>query len=101
MIFYKHGISLDPEKVELIKNCKEPKDKVAMNSFLQTMQFSRIFLKQEDGQTYADLKKLLRAITSTGVRFKWTNECTKSFNDIKELLCSDKVMVAYDPTKKT
>ena len=72
-----------------------------MKSFLQTVQFSRIFFKPEDGRTYADLTAPLRALTRTDVRFKWTNECTKSFNDIKELLCSNKVMVAYDPTKKT
>ena len=35
------------------------------------------------------------------VRFKWTNLCEDSFQELKELLSSDTVMANYDPSRAT
>ena len=100
MTFDKNGMSPDPEKVKVIKDWPTPKDKAAVKSFLQTVQFSRVFLRPDTG-TYADLTAPLRALTRSDVKFKWTEKCEAAFTEIKNLLCSDKVMVPYDPKKRT
>ena len=35
------------------------------------------------------------------MRFEWKQECEDSFNELKRLLCSDTVMVPYNPKRKT
>ena len=99
-IFDKDGMSADPEKVKVVKEWVRPKDKAEVKSFLQTVQFSRAFMRPETG-TYADVTAPLRALTRSDVRFKWNEECEKSFTEIKRLLCSEKVMAHYDPVKET
>ena len=34
-------------------------------------------------------------------QFKWTKECERSFQELKEFLKSEKVIVNYDPKRKT
>ena len=55
MIFSKDGMSPDPEKVKIIKEWPRPEDKSAVKSFLQTVQFSQVFLKPKNGLTYFDI----------------------------------------------
>lgn len=43
-IYPKHGMSPDPEKCEVIKNCPAPKSCAEIKSFLQTVQFNSKFL---------------------------------------------------------
>ena len=35
---------------------------------------------------YADVTRPLRCLTSKSVRFEWTKECQKSFQELKDLL---------------
>ena len=35
------------------------------------------------------------------VKFKWTNKCEDSFNKIKKLISSDKVLANFDTKRKT
>ena len=35
------------------------------------------------------------------VKFKWTEEMEKNFQEIKGRLCGDRVMVSYDPARET
>ena len=94
-------MSPDPDKVKIIKDWPRPEDKSAIKSFLQTVQFSRIFMQPDDGSTIADITAPLRKLTRNDARFKWTKECDDSFRRIKNLLCSKRVIAAYDPKRKT
>ena len=100
-VFSKQGMSPDPSKVAIIKEWPAPKDKSEVKSFLQTVQFCSGFMRPESGETYSDVTKPLRELTNHGKRFKWTAECNKSFNKLKELLCSDTVLMSYDPQRFT
>ena len=53
------------------------------------------------GRTYADVTHPLRRLTAKSVQFKWTQECDKAFNELKQLLTSDQVMAYFDPQKET
>ena len=101
MIYSKQGISKDPEKMEQVSKWKAPTDKSGVKSFLQMIQFYKSFLKPKDGRTYADVMRPLRRLTNKSVRFKWDEDCQKSFNELKKLLTSDTVMAYYDPKLPT
>ena len=94
-------MSPDPKKVEAVKMWPPPEDKSAVKSFLQTVQFSSSYMRPGKGKTYSDVTKPLRNLTRQGVKFVWTKECQESFKELKELLCSDTVLVAYNPKRHT
>ena len=100
-VFHKQGMSADPSKVEHIKNWPIPEDKAAVKSFLQTVQFCAPFMKMEKGETYADVTAPLRKLTAHATKYKWTDDCTKSFEKLKNALSSDYVLANYDPERKT
>ena len=100
-IYGVQGMSPDPEKVETINNWPEPESKEAVKSFLQTIQFVATYMRVGPGETFADVTKPLRLLTSKNVKFAWTEECVQSFKRLKTLLCSDQVMMNYDPSRKT
>ena len=100
-IYSKQGMSPDPEKVEDIKAWTAPKDKSEVKSFLQTIQFVSTYMRVGAEETYADITLPLRKLTGKGVRFKWTEDCGRSFERLKELLSSDTVLMSYEPTRKT
>ena len=101
MIYSKQGMSKDPEKMEQVLKWKPPTDNNGVKSFLQTIQFCKSFLKPKVGKTYADITRPLRHLTSKSVRFEWTKDCQRSFQELKELLTSDTVMAYYDPKLPT
>ena len=43
-------------------------------------------------RTYGDLTAPLRQITAKHTKFRWTQQCEKSFKELKRLLMSDKAM---------
>ena len=100
-VFHKQGMSPDPAKVANIKDWPAPEDKAAVKSFLQTVQFCAPYMRPDKGRTYADITSPLRQLTAHGKHFKWTEECEKSFNTLKELLRADTVLANYDPAKPT
>ena len=85
----------------MIKKWTRPEDKAAVKSFLQTVQFNSGYMRPGKGRTYSDATKPLRDLTRQGVRFEWKQECEDSFKELKRLLCSDTVMVPYDPKRRT
>ena len=103
MVFSKEGMAPDPDKVQVIKNWKPPKTVRQVKSFLQTVQFNAAYMGAETKAelSYTELTAPLRALTKKGQRFKWTKVHQRHFDMIKERLCSDKVMVAYDPGRET
>ena len=72
---------------------------------LQMAQFNLEFLHPSQLQNtpytnYAEVTAPLRA-TKQQARFNWTQECQQSFDTIKQLMASDKILVHYDPSKPT
>ena len=100
-VYDKHGMSVDPAKVQIIKDWPRPKDKAAVKSFLQTVQFCQVFMRPAHNRTYSDVTLPLRKLTSKSVRFQWTEQCQAAFMELKELMMSGKVMAHYDPRRDT
>ena len=100
-IYSKQGMSPDPSKTKMIQNWPAPTSKSETKSFLQTVQFCAVFMRPGSGRTYADVTSPLRKLTAKEVRFKWDDQCQKSFEELKGLLCSDTVMGNYEVGRKT
>ena len=58
-------------------------------------------MKPEGGRTYSDVTKPLRLLTTKHSKFVWSKACEESFQELKDLLCSDTVMASYDPAWRT
>ena len=100
-LYSKQGMSPDPDKVKLIKEWQAPASKTEVKSFLQTCQFSQPFMRPAEGRTYSDVTAPLRRLTVKSVRFLWDQKCQDSFDELKSLLCSDKVLANFDPKLET
>ena len=105
-MYSRHGVSIDPAKTEVIRNLPVPENAKQTRSFLQMAQFNAEFLHpRQDGKgketNYAELTKPLRDAANSGNTFKWTAECQESFERIKQLMASDKLLEHYHPEKPT
>ena len=81
------GISPQADKIECIKSIPEPRNLTDVRSFLGFLGYYRRFIKQFSARA-APLNRLMEA----GQSFSWTDECRKSFLDLKAALVGDEVM---------
>ena len=73
-----------------------------MKSFLQTVQFNTKFLGGKVGQAwYPEGTEPLRVLTKKNTKFFWEPEQAWAFQEMKDRLCSDDVMVPYDTILNT
>ena len=95
-VFSGKGILLDPKKVEAIKNAQPPTMTSGVRSFLGMATYCAKFIPN-----FSDISEPLRELTKKDVQFQWLEQHEQSFNKIKELLTSAKVMAYFDPNKQT
>ena len=95
-VFSGKGISPDPTKVEAIKNAKPPTTISGVRSFLGMATYCAKFILN-----FSSVSQPLRDLTKKDVAFQWSEEQERSFNSIKELLTSAKVLAYFDPHKQT
>ena len=101
-IYSKEGMSPDPEKCKIIRNWPAPTNCSEVKSFLQTVQFNAKFLGGKPGESsYPDLTAPLRLMTKKNAHFRWGKVEQNSFEEIKNRLCSERVLVPYDTEKDT
>ena len=51
--------------------------------------------------TYSDITLSLHQVTAKNIKLVWTQECEDSFEELKHLLTSGRVLANYNPTKAT
>ena len=95
-VFSGKGISPDPTKVEAIKNVKPPTTISGVRSFLGMATYCAKFIPN-----FSSVSQPLRDLTKKDAAFQWSEEQERSFNSIKELLTSAKVLAYFDPHKQT
>ncbi|XP_037047663.1 uncharacterized protein LOC119082294 [Bradysia coprophila] len=91
-IIDKNGLHKDLQKIEAIFKAPRPRDITAIKSFVGLVGFySRFFpnMAQVLGPIYNLLKK--------ENKFEWTRECDESFELVKTVIASDKILIHYDP----
>jgi hypothetical protein len=89
-----HGIAVDPEKIESIREWSMPKNMTKVRSFMGVVGYYRIFIE--------GLSKIAHPITplpKKGVKFQWTLGCENSFQHLKQLLTSVSILMIADPNE--
>ncbi|XP_073132168.1 uncharacterized protein [Henckelia pumila] len=87
------GIKVDPSKVEAVRNWVAPKNATEIRSFLGLAGYYRRFI-----QDFSKIALPLTSLTRKGVKFVWSDQCEKSFAELKEILMSAPVLAIPEGT---
>ena len=94
-IISKNTISMDPEKIEKIKNWPIPKNSKNVSSFLGFSNYYNHFISH-----FSEIAAPLYHLLQKDIIFKWCEECVKSFEDLKTIMCSYPVLRQPDFLKQ-
>ena len=87
MVVTPKGLQPCPKKVQVIKTFPTPKTVKQVRSFNGMCQFYKKFIKD-----FATLAKPLYRLTEDKVKFHWTEECDRNFNQLKNALCKEALL---------
>ncbi|XP_073120611.1 uncharacterized protein [Henckelia pumila] len=87
------GIEVDPSKVEAVRNWAVPKNATEIRSFLGLAGYYRRFI-----QDFSKIVLPLTSLTRKGMKFVWSEQCEKSFTELKERLISAPVLAIPEGT---
>ncbi|CAL8153028.1 unnamed protein product [Prunus armeniaca] len=82
------GISVDSSKVEAVLNWSQPKNILEIRSFLGLAGYYRRFIKD-----FSRIAAPMTKLTQKGVKFIWTQECEKSFQELKTRLTTAPILI--------
>ena len=88
------GIMPDPDKVSAIRAMTEPTSVREVRGFIGMCSYYRRFVPG-----FSDIAAPLIELTKKFSRFRWTEACQKSFDEIKEKLASASLLIYPDPSK--
>lgn len=86
-IITKHGLNVDPAKVEAITSLPAPANIKKLLSFIQTCSWYRRFIPG-----FADVVQSLTKLTKKNAKWIWESEQTHAFDTLKTLLTSAPVL---------
>ena len=86
------GMSPDLSKIEAVQKMRSPTSKKEVQIFLGKLNFLHNFLKNK-----ANIAQPLHQLLHKNTPWKWTKVHEKAFNDCKNLLSSDSILVNFDP----
>jgi hypothetical protein len=85
------GISIDPERIQSIKDVCPPINKKSLQSFFGKINFIRRFVPN-----FAERIKPMSALLKKDTVFRWDDKAIKSFEDIKDAISQAPVLVSPD-----
>ena len=94
-IISKKSVSMDPVKIEAVKNREAPRNVKQVQSYLGLCNYYRRFI-QDFSKIAAPLFRLLQK----DKRFVWDDECQKAFDTLKERLTSYPILRHPDPSRQ-
>ena len=93
-IVSRRGIELDPSKIKAIRDLPSPKNKTEVMSLLGRLNYISRFIAQLT-TTCEPIFKLLKKDDAV----KWTEDCQRAFEKIKEYLSNPPVLVPPEPDR--
>ena len=88
------GISPLPNKLDCIQHMPVPKNVKEIKQFLGLTGYYRKFVRR-----FADISRPLTTLTKKDKKFEWPPACQKSFDLLKETLCSEPILKYADTSK--
>jgi hypothetical protein len=95
LIISEGQVRMDAAKLAGIKSWPAPKTVKQVRSFLGFANFYRKFIGH-----YAEITKPLTNLTRKDLKFEWTDECNKAFNELKERFLEEPILRMPDTTKQ-
>ena len=83
-----------PEKLESIRKMPAPRTAKEVKQFLGLIGYYRKFVPR-----FADISRPLTKLTRHNVVFEWTDQCSKAFNHLRELLMEYPILRYPNPTQ--
>ena len=82
------GVSVDPEKVQTIRDWPQPRNATEVRSFLGLAGYYRKYVKG-----FASLAQPMTRLTGKDVKFAWNEGCEKCFSALKDMLTNAPILV--------
>ena len=79
----KEGISVDPNKIQEVKDWLTPRSVTEIRSFIRLARYYRRFV-----QDFSKIAAPLTKLTRKGEKYVWTEECASAFEELKNKLIS-------------
>ena len=95
MIISDTGVKMDPAKIECILTWETPRSVKDIQGFLGFANFYRRFIKG-----FSRIVRPLVSLTKKGVKFTWSRNCERAFQDLKIAFTSAPILRHFDPTKE-
>ncbi|XP_076546690.1 uncharacterized protein LOC143305763 [Osmia lignaria lignaria] len=86
-ILTENGVKPDPRKLQAVKEFPIPKTQKNVQQFLGLTGYYRRFIKD-----YSIKSKPLVQLLGKGIRFKWTEDQQKSFENLRDELCTQPIL---------
>eukprot|EP00253_Pinus_taeda_P027764 PITA_27764 len=83
----RQGLQVDPNKVAIIKRVPPPQKVRDVQSFLGLARYYRRFIKD-----FSKLASPLFGLLAKDVEFKWSDDCQKALNELKDKLVSAPIL---------
>ena len=83
-----------PEKLESIRKMPAPRTAKEVKKFLALIGYYQKFVPR-----FADISQPFTKLTHHNVVFEWTDQCSKAFNHLHELLMEYPILRYPDPTQ--
>ena len=90
-IISKEGLSVDPKKVQIIKDFPRPRTQTEVRSFLGCCNYYKKFCKN-----FAMIARPLNKLLMKDVSFAWTDETEDCFQNLKEILTTAPILAFPD-----
>ena len=84
----KDGISVDPRKVDAVSNWRRPTTVTEIRSFLGLAGYYRRFI-----EGFSKIALPLTRLTQKGVKFVWSDDCERSFQELKSRLVTTPILI--------
>jgi hypothetical protein len=83
-VISRDGITVDPSKIEAVVNWARPTNVSEVRSFLGLTGYYRRFVE--------GFSRIATLLTQKNAKFEWTDECERSFQELKQQLVSAPVL---------
>nr|CAH66048.1 OSIGBa0131F24.2 [Oryza sativa] len=88
------GVAVDPSNVESVLSWKQPKTVSEIRSFLGLAGYYRGFI-----ENFSKIARPMTCLLQKEVKYKWTEDCKQSFQELKKRLVTAPVLILPDSRK--